>query len=134
MNCKIIEATNGFNWGKFALLRFDREWTTRSEIDGSNLLHGRGWTGSHVFVMDLQTGEGGMFGPWGYSTADLTKHCIWVCPMFEPFLEWLYKQHPFELENLPPLVNLDPDETAIHSALWGFRRPGSEIFEQGSGI
>src|SRR5262245_60038740 len=99
METKFIEATNGpNNWGKFMLGRFTLdEWRIRSVIAGDvesrGLLGGRGWTSNHVLVLDLQTGEGAMFRPPGSVTADLNdKHQIWVCPLFEPFLEWLYKQ------------------------------------------
>jgi hypothetical protein len=69
-----------------------------------------GWgTGrGYLIVMDLQTGEGAIFRPGGYAHADLEKHQVWVCPMFEPFLEWLYKQNRHALDALPRMVEL-PD-------------------------
>jgi hypothetical protein len=90
MEVKIIEAGNGFNWGKFL-----------------------------VIVFDLETNEGASFTPGGLASADLNKHQIWVCPMYEPFLEWLYKQDLTELSKLPDYVHLDAP-----SAMAGYRRPG----------
>lgn len=79
------------------------------------------WTRDQLWVMDLETGEGGLFRPGGYARGDLQKHRIWVCPMFEPFLTWLYKQDLSNesLDALPKGVALDaPFEWA------GYRRPG----------
>lgn len=109
MIVRFIEVTNGVpaNWGKFMVARFDEdEWKHRSAVapHGATLLGGRGWTPAHVLVLDLQTGEGAIFLPGGLAKADLDKHRIWVCPLFEPFLAWLYEQ-PDPLE-LPPHVDL----------------------------
>lgn len=124
MQVKLIEATNidsgGFNWGKFMLGRFDSEWERRSMVgDDRPLLSSIGWTRDHLWVMDLQTGEGAIFRPGGFAAADLnTKHQIWVCPLFEPFLTWLYQQDLTDLAKLPDLVQIaDPN-----SALSGYRR------------
>src|SRR6266702_1985984 len=56
----------------------------------------------------LRTGEGAFFRVHrqGVASADLDKHQIWVCPMFEPFLNWLYKQDVSDLDQLPSLVDL----------------------------
>lgn len=123
MITKIIEATNhaagGLNWGKFLVGRFDHEWEYQSQIDaGRRLLPTVGWSSSTIMVFDLQTGEGGLFSPGGLASADLDKHRIWVCPMFEPFLTWLYKQDLTDLQALPAMVQItNPD-----SSLWGYRR------------
>jgi hypothetical protein len=126
---KLIEVTQGaergFNWGKFLLGRFDHEWMHPSAVGEDSrrpLLYQCGWTRAtgHLWVLDLQTGEGAFFRPGGSAHADLEKHRIWVCPMFEPFLEWLYAQDLSDLRALPPLVEL-PDAPA---ALSGYRRPG----------
>jgi hypothetical protein len=117
-----VEATNGeMNWGKFMLARFDEsEWGRRSAIDGSTLLHARGWSPRHVLVVDLQTGEGAIFFPGGLARTDLQKHRIWVCPLFEPFLEWLYTlEDPM---SAPALVDL-PDAPF---QFYGHRRPGPQ--------
>jgi len=92
MHTKIVELTNGFNWGKFLLGRFDaEEWARRPSIEHPYaehlpLLASIGWGPEHVWILDLQTGEGACFRPGGCVKADLEKHKIWVCPMFEIFL------------------------------------------------
>lgn len=125
MLTKIIEATNEFNWGKFMIAQFDaQEMSRRSTISGSqqSLIREIGKGPGGLWVLDLQTGEGAFFYPRGLARADLNKHKIWVCPMFEPFLEWLYQQDITDLSALPDLVQLPKAE----SALWGYRRPGSD--------
>lgn len=124
MITKFIEVTNGpRNWGKMMLGRFTpEEWSRKSIVSPEHfLLWGRGWSRDHIFVLDLQTGEGGIFMPGGSARADLNKHKIWVCPMFEPFLEWLYKQPDLsDLDKLPALVDLPEAEFQMS----GYRRPG----------
>jgi hypothetical protein len=130
MKTRIVEATNGFNWGKFCVAYFDAEWTDRSKIpeeEGLLVLRSQGWTAQHVWVLDLATGEGAFFKPGGYAKGDLEKHRIWVCPLFEPFLEWLYtvprpKFGMIDLAALPPIVHL-PNAPA---AMQGYRRPGPD--------
>lgn len=105
------------NWGKFMVGRFtDVEWARPSAVEaGRPLMAACGWgsgpvnrvenevgveTGTvdrpgsieHVLIVDMQTGEGGMFIPGGLPRADLQKHGIWVCPMFELFLEGFYNR------------------------------------------
>lgn len=122
MKTKFIEATNGpRNHGKFLLARFDAdEWARRSEVDGRSLVGGRGWTPEHLLVLDLQTGEGAMFRPGGLASYDLSERRVWVCPLFEPMLEWLYKQDTTDLAKLPDLVDLP----AAPFAMRGYRRAG----------
>lgn len=125
MITKFIEASHGGggNWGKFCVARWiAEEWARRSELpeDGMPLLPGRGWTADHVWVFDLQTGEAACFRPGGYAAADLTKHRIWVCPLFEPFLHWLYTQDLSELDALPGYIELPEADFALA----GYRRPG----------
>lgn len=124
----IVEATNagggGMNWGKFLVGLFTDEWSRKAAIYGESpgprLLNAIGWGPANVMVFDLQTREGAVFRHGGNAHADLNDHRIWVCPMFEPFLAWLYTQ-PFEtLSQLPPLVNLDD----APSAMQGYRRGG----------
>lgn len=120
MRTKIVEATNGpQNWGKFMLAEFEEaEWEYRSQVDGGRLLDGRGWAPGYLWVLDLQTGEGALFKPGGVATSDLNKHRIWVCPLFEPFLTWLYEQpDPFEI---PTHVDLADAPFAFR----GYRRAG----------
>lgn len=132
MDMKFVEAVHGpdgGNWGKFAIGRFTaEEWNCRSavpEAGGQRLVSSRGWSFSgHVMVFDLQTGEGAMFHPGGVAGADLNKHKIWVCPLFEHFLTWLY-EHVSQLaetwwQDLPALVEL-PDAPFDFA---GYRRPG----------
>lgn len=124
MKVKFIEVTNqNRNWGKFLLGRFDSEWEYESTIaPGTKLLAGRGWTPSHLLILDVQTGEGAIFSPGGSAAHDLNKHKIWVCPMYEPFLEWLYRQDLSDLDKLPAFLDLKdaPFE------MYGHRRPGPE--------
>ncbi len=126
MKTKFIEAhdATNFNWGKFAVGRWEpEEWSRMSVVDeetGVPLLHARGWCKNHIWVMDLQTGEGFCTTTHGLSTSDLNKHNIWICPMFEPFLEWLYKQDLTDLDQLPSVVNLGNVPTAMS----GYRREG----------
>jgi hypothetical protein len=118
---KFVEVTNGpANWGKFCIMQFDDERAYTSVIDGYPLIAGRGWSRDTIFVLDLQTGEGALFNPGGCAKADLEKHRIWVCVLYEPFLTWLYLQpDPFEI---PAHVDL-PD---VAFAWSGYRRPGPE--------
>lgn len=123
MITKIIEATNGpNNWGKFLLGRFDQaEWEKRSAVapERGSLLTQRGWQPHHLLVLDLQTGEGAIFAPGGLASADLnTKHQVWVCPLFEPFLNWVYAQDLTDLANLPDHIDLPDAEFAF----FGHRR------------
>lgn len=130
----IVEAVGtGGNWGKFLVARFAQEWQRRSEVSRVHfeartddepsldvpLLFQTGWRPDHVMVFDLQTGEGALFKPGGFATADLEKRRIWVCPLFEPFLAWLYEQDLEDLDALPRVIKLD------HGLeLHGRRRPG----------
>jgi hypothetical protein len=123
METKIVEATNGNNWGKFLVGRMTDEWNRRSVISGSHmpLLREIGWGPGHVWVLDLQTGEGAYFRPGGVVAADLKRHRIWVCPLFEPFLEWLYAQPDLTPSALPDSVELEAEFD-----FYGYRRPGPE--------
>lgn len=124
MITKIIEATNGpNNWGKFLLGRFDAtEWARRSVVNTeltTPLLRQRGWAPHHLLVLDLETGEGAIFRPGGLASADLNhKHQVWVCPLFEPFLTWLYTQDVTDLAALPDLIDLP----TAPFAQFGYRR------------
>lgn len=124
MQTKVIEATQdhktGFNWGKMLVGRFDSEWEVQTTIGAGSLLSNCGWSPEHILVMDLQTGEGAIFRPGGLASADLNKHRVWVCVLFEAFLEWLYQQDLRDLEALPALVEL-PD---VSPAFSGYRRAG----------
>jgi hypothetical protein len=123
---KLLEATNGpQNWGKFMLGRFDNELEIRSVIDSRPLVASRGWSPRHFLMIDLQTGEGSMFKLGGLASADLHAHKIWVCPLFEPTLEWLYFRYK-GLEHNPAIwwdtmpVHVDLPKAPF--AMWGYRR------------
>jgi hypothetical protein len=131
MITKIVELTNGFNWGKFMVARFDeKEWEHRSKIDGgTKMLGGRGWTPTSLLVLDLQTGEGAIFRPGGLAKVDLEKHAVWVCPMYHVFLNWLYNhpeywREPKSILSLPDDLTLTDEETDKQSAIYGHRRSG----------
>lgn len=121
MQTKFMEVTNNnLNWGKFLVFVFDEEWQYKSAFTGRSLLHEVGWDKNNIFVLDLQTGEGARFKPDGLAIADLDKHKIWVCPMYAPFLEWLYKQDLTDLSKLPDSLDL-PD---VEFEMRGYRRQG----------
>lgn len=137
MRTRIVEAVQSKdglgNWGKFLVGVFDEEWAHKSRVSpGRPLLRECGWWGpERLWVLDLQTGEGAYFGPGGSATADLDKHRIWVCPLYGPFLEWLYARHEesggrLDLDGLPEVVELPGAEFAIS----GYRRPGPERAER----
>lgn len=136
MITKIIEAVqckdSPGNWGKFIVMRLSDEWKVTSEVNRQfcekagvdpgqrPLLSVIGWSQDLILVFDLQTGEGAFFKPGGLASADLNKHRIWVCPLFEPFLSWLYTQDLADLSTLPNLVELPNAEFDFR----GYRRPG----------
>ena len=133
MRTRIIEAVQSKehpgNWGKFLVGVFDEEWAYESRVDPDRvpLLRACGWWGpERLWVLDLQTGEGAYFGPGGSARADLERHAVWVCPLYEPFLEWLYERHReggrsgLTLTTCPKVVELLSAEFAFR----GYRRPG----------
>jgi len=131
MRTYLFEATQsisgGFaNHGKFLVGVFDEEWQMRSLLSDYPIMPYR-WDHRSVLVMDLETGEASIFTPEPRKPAsnfckasyDLNeKHSIWVCPMFEPFLDWLYQQELAKIDSLPRLVEL-PDAPFAFS---GYRR------------
>lgn len=133
MRTRLIEVTNGpNNWGKFLVGQFtDLEATHASMVDtGRPLLRAIGFGDLEpwLLVLDLQTREGGLFSCRGQASADLNQHRVWVCPMFEPFLNWLYARwraadaagDRWWWEGLPAHVDL-PDAPF---AMQGYRRAG----------
>jgi hypothetical protein len=130
MQTAIVEATNDRqNWGKFLIGVFDDEWRREVRVDGDDaggwLLTRCGWSRQHIWVCDLQTGEGAIFLPGGDAAADLAKHRIWCCPLYQPFLVWLYgviaQAHTDTwLSALPEAIDL-PDAPF---AFAGYRRAG----------
>lgn len=123
-----FETFNTLNHGKFMVMKFSGDdLTERCQVMAEDypqlLIRGRGWDPDrHIIVFDLQTGEGAIFNPGGLAAADLEKHRVWVCPMFEPFLEWLYEQDLSDLDALPRVIEL-PDAPM---SLSGYRRKGPE--------
>jgi hypothetical protein len=135
---EVVNTTSGgLNWGKFGVGLFGpEEWAWRSattdesgDTSPYSVLRRQGWGPEHLWVMDLATGEGALFQPGGLARADLKKHQIWVCVLYEAFLTWLYEQArarsnkltEADLESLPKLIDLDaPSDSA------GYRRPGPQ--------
>lgn len=127
MQTRLIEAGQGTdgkgpNWGKFCVMWFDSEWEHQSEVDpGRALLPACGWPPGFLWVADLQTAEAVYVRPGGSASYDLDKHRVWVCPMFGPFLAWLYRfLEEHDVKELPPYVALPDAVFAFH----GYRRPG----------
>jgi hypothetical protein len=122
MNTKIVEATNGANWGKFLIGWFDLvEWARHSailpgddDLSQHSLLSLGGWSPEHFLLLDLDTGEGGLFRHRGLADQDLAKKHVSVGPMCEPFLDWLYNQPLDDVRslNLPKVVTLANDRPA----------------------
>lgn len=132
MITSFVEAvSDAGNWGKFQVSVWDDdEWARRSTVSGCSLLNEVGWRADdYILVLDLQTAEGAVFRLGGMASADLNKHRVWVCVLFEPFLTWLYDQWNRRDSNvstaewvqaLPPQVRL----TGIPLEMAGYRRPG----------
>jgi hypothetical protein len=122
---RFIEATNGpQNWGKFMIGVFDADDASyRSAIDPDHrLISGRGWSRDHFLMLDLQTGEGGIFARRSRAHFDLEKHAIWVCPLYEPTLQVIMDTWDGDLASLPAHVDLPEVEFQ-----WsGYRRPGPD--------
>lgn len=129
MKTHIVEVTNNdANWGKLMVcVHDDAETSYQSQMSpskfGTPLLRQIGCAGDEVWVLDLQTGEGARFRPGGLAAADLDKHRVWVCPMFQPFLEWLYANQDLIREwKLPATLNLPEAQFDWR----GYRREGPE--------
>lgn len=132
MKTKIIEATNGpANWGRFLLgVLTEEEWARLPAAPGCDfgrpVLREAGW-GKHdpdVLVLDLVTREGAVFyvNKQGVPSSDLNKHRVWVCPLFEPFLGWLYTQPREQVMALALPDHVDLADAPFDSH--GYRRPG----------
>lgn len=129
MRTYLFEATNGVNWGKFIVGVLDTEWSWSSSAEpdaARRLLHTQGWSGRHIWVLDIATGEGALFHHGGYARGDLNRHRIHVCLLFEAFLTWLYEQDISDIESLPRLIRVPDVEPGMH----GYRRPGPSEGEQ----
>ena len=135
-----VEVSDEANWAKILLMKFGSEdLLVRSKVSGDFLLKSvdnnrrvkTGTNAEKVFVLDLQTEEGAFFFPRkeGNAKDDLESHEIWVCPLYLPFLIWLYANMPKELKEIPKLVEF-PKSTHVHYQGW--RRPGPEFPEIGA--
>lgn len=127
--CQSLERPG--NWGKFMVaVPDDQEWSWPSEVcpGMAPLLQQCGWSRRHIWACDLQTGEGAFFLHGGYARADLERHRIWVCLLFEAWLGWLYRQDLSKFAELPRVVELPDAEFGFY----GYRRPGPvlEIAEE----
>lgn len=130
MRTRIVEVTNGVaNWGKFLVGEFDEEWNRQTALPldpelkfDMPLLRQLGHSHQSHLIFDLQTCEGVALPlPHKSSDAhcDLDKHRVWVCPMFEPFLAWLYVNFT-TLDALPEHLDLPDAEFSMS----GYRRSG----------
>ena len=108
------------DWGCHDAQCGDSTWDHDCPVTPLPLLGTIGWNRRALWVLDLQTCEGAAFTPGGSASADLMKHRIHVCPLFEPFLDWLYGQDTARLSTLGPLV-----EVRAPLQLGGYRRPGT---------
>ncbi len=148
MDLKFVEAGHpvdehglGGNWGKFGVGRWTRqelaEKTQYPGCEGQRIASLHGWGGDHVWLFDLQTGESARFYLNNPRPVDvrsqLRTHQIWVCPMFEPFMVWLWNHVTVAgldwWDTLPRTVEL-PADTPFDVA--GHRRPGpnAEILDR----
>lgn len=123
METRFVEATDTHRglYGKFMLARWTHEeWDRRAQMDGTlgqRLLASRGHDPREFWVVDLETNEGAFFSmnKHGLAASDLMKRRIWVCPLFEGFLQHLYSlDDPWAVE---PLVT-------ISHVTDSYRRPG----------
>jgi hypothetical protein len=127
MKSKIVEVCQPqpVNWGKFIIAQFDEQEASHiSAVSNFPLLAEIGYWGdlrTWLWVFDLQTGEGAIFPVLnrGGCQYDLEKHQIWVCPLYEPFLEWLYRNYNGDVDDIPNYLEID-----VPASLHGYRRPG----------
>lgn len=130
MRTYFFESTNGFNWGKFMVGIMDTELEWRSGVleqvggPSARLVDNLGWGDRHIWVMDLATGEGGLFRHGGLARADLNRRKVAVCLLFEPFLQWLYRQ-PWE--QIPGLAGQIVELSDSPAGFLGYRRPGCPL-------
>lgn len=132
MDTKFVEAgrpaPNHGNWGKFVVARYTTDElhapTRFPGCEGQRVVSLRGNGAQHIWVLDLATGEGFRVPvSERHAFSALEQHQVWVCPLFEPFLEWLLTYiagHPSDWwDTLPRTVEL-PDATF---EMRGHRRP-----------
>ena len=131
MKTRIIEASSGVNFGKILLMTFEEnEWEYLSKVNpGRRLLRSIGWHERQFWMLDLQTCEGMVGTVGGYAKADLDKHQVWVCPLFEPTLAYLYhvtalRGGLLDIDDLPDVIELSLEDAP--PAMYGYRRSGWE--------
>lgn len=139
MELKFVEAgqapEGGGNWGKFAVARWStlemREPTRFPGCEGQFIT---GLTGSpfdHIWLLDIQAGEGALFSINNPIPVDvphqLNEKQIYICPMFEPFMTWLWEHiRSHQGTNLDWFDEL-PRVVVLPEApfdLYGYRRRG----------
>lgn len=124
MKTKFFEGTDECNYGKFIIGQMeDNELSVPSQIKGhigpvilDSFLKN---SPSKFWILDIQTQEGAFFDLAFDTVPQLTKHGIWVCPMFPLFLQRcadLFKTEP----NIFAWNQLQEFETGEHNA---FHRP-----------
>jgi hypothetical protein len=143
MDTCFVEATNGFNHGKFMVGRLTAEEAQATSnlpgLEGEWLFHNSGgrrrFTPDRTLIVDLQTGEGCEFSleRHGLPHAEQAswelndRHKIWVCPLFEPFVRWLAvwasEHENWTIGQIPNLIDLKDAKFAFA----GHRREGSDV-------
>ncbi len=123
MRTRFIEATNGHFWGKFLVGQFDEdEWGLKSATlvrpgqRKSRVEHGLlgawcGWSKDHFLLLDLETGNGTIWLPFGLVPYDVEKREPGrVCPLYLSTLLWLYewveRRGWFDLDALPAMLHM----------------------------
>lgn len=102
MITRFVEVTDGWMYGKFLVCRMDaEELATPSEMPDARhgerlLVHGgrRRFNDHSTLVIDLQLGTAAAWPLQGLMEAYESEH-LWhlhVCPMYRPFVRWLYEQ------------------------------------------
>ncbi len=136
MDTKFVEAghgPDGGNWGKFLVGRYTEDELAEPAqfpgCEGSRRLVNLGGPGRQdIWVLDLQTGEGARFPIEFVRDVDvhhqLNKHRIWVCPLYEPFVAFLFgyigNHQRTWWDTLPRTVEMPTAGIVV----FGRRRPG----------
>lgn len=141
MLSKMVEVSDQVNWAKLMVSQFDNDelaYKSRVDTEAKSLLEAVaarrkeywGEAQQKRLVVDLQTDEGAWFLPHPERDpkVDLDRHQIWVCPLFYPFLQWLYRTNPVHVSGIPDVVELDPDDVIKFQ---GYRRPGPQFLGLG---
>ena len=112
MKTKTIEGVTRSLWCKFMVAQLEpEELLCPSQVDVGRRVLGS-WNPGDLLVLDIDTREGAWFNPKGSARSDLSRHQIWVSPLFSSFLTWLYQAWTEDLNTLPDLVDLSTFEGA----------------------